>query len=349
MRTKNLLQSSLWTITQIQIAFWLLTLQFLPAQTADQVAQLPQEIDQYLTQKNTPSKPLASLGQDFVSLGSQYGVDPRLVVAISGAESSFGAHVCTQSNAWNWFWEGPCPKSPFDSWESGIQTVTHFMHKSYLLKGYNTIPLIGAKFCAVGCEHWVPNVTQFFSDLGGDSSNLAWSIGPDTSVPVVSPPTPALPTIVATLTSQPATSAHWWQKTAAVTVGVQATVHGALPVAQTVKLVRVSPQGPQSVATLHEDGSDEDGNTVFSGSATLSQLPPGALDLEVTASFPKVASPQASVTSNVLSLTVIPSSSGLPLIIVLSASALALLIVTAVLVAHRKKTKPPATLLKQAA
>src|SRR5690348_14565124 len=82
------------------------------AQSPADITALPQQIDSFLTDKRTPTKPLAGMGEDFVSLGSQYGVDPRLIVAISGAESSFGAHVCTQSNAWNWFWEGPCPKSP---------------------------------------------------------------------------------------------------------------------------------------------------------------------------------------------------------------------------------------------
>jgi hypothetical protein len=42
-------------------------------------------------------------------------------VAIAGAETGFGAHVCAANNAWNWFWGGTCAKSPFDSWDAGSQ------------------------------------------------------------------------------------------------------------------------------------------------------------------------------------------------------------------------------------
>ena len=96
--------------------------------------------------------PLAGLGDHFLVEGAriQNGLtlDPRLVVAIAGAESTFGAHICTPFNAWNWFWEGPCqPRrpdgsapSPFSDWKRGIEVVSKFLKKGYLLKGYTTIP-----------------------------------------------------------------------------------------------------------------------------------------------------------------------------------------------------------------
>jgi len=49
-------------------------------------ADLAAKIDAYLAAKNSP---LAGYGAAFVSSGVFYNVDPRLIVAIAGAESSF--------------------------------------------------------------------------------------------------------------------------------------------------------------------------------------------------------------------------------------------------------------------
>ena len=45
----------------------------------------PKQIDDYLKSKGSP---LAGQGAVFVGAGKKYGVDPALVVAISGIESS---------------------------------------------------------------------------------------------------------------------------------------------------------------------------------------------------------------------------------------------------------------------
>jgi hypothetical protein len=136
-------------------------------------------IDQYLTGKPSPAtgpSPLTGNGQAFVANGLKYVVDPRLVVAIAGNETTFGTHTCVQFNAWNWSGGGACSNSPFTSWEAGLTTVTKFLGKSYLNKGYTTIPLIGAKYCTSGCQKWVPLVTKFYStELGGNINNLGLS------------------------------------------------------------------------------------------------------------------------------------------------------------------------------
>lgn len=128
------------------------------------------DIDNYLTGKNSP---LVGTGAAFVQRGLEWNIDPRLIVAIAGAESTFGKNICVQFNAWNWFYGGTCEQSPYDSWEAGIQPVTKYMRLSYLNKGRNTIELIGARYCQSGCDDWVPNVTLFYaSELGGDINDL---------------------------------------------------------------------------------------------------------------------------------------------------------------------------------
>ena len=48
---------------------------------------------------------MAGQGDAFSSAGFQYGVDPRFLVALAGAETSFGKNITWgQYNAWNWGW-----------------------------------------------------------------------------------------------------------------------------------------------------------------------------------------------------------------------------------------------------
>src|SRR5271157_4471357 len=98
------------------------------------------QIDAFLTSK---SSPIAGDGMTFLQDGIMYNIDPRLIVAIAGAESSFGTNWvnCPANgfNAWSWFYNGNCPNSPFSSFNNGIDTVTRFMRRSYLNKGRTTI------------------------------------------------------------------------------------------------------------------------------------------------------------------------------------------------------------------
>jgi hypothetical protein len=133
------------------------------------------QLDAYLTGK---SSPIAGDGSVFLSNSVMYNVDPRLVAAIAGAESSFGTKWvnCPASgfNAWSWFYNGTCAKSPFASYSAGIATVSKFMRRSYLNKGRTSIALIGKRYCASGCQNWVPNVTNFYTQMGGETSDLAF-------------------------------------------------------------------------------------------------------------------------------------------------------------------------------
>jgi len=134
------------------------------------------EIDSYLSGKGSP---LAGHGQVFVDKGRQYDIDPRLLVAIAGAESTFGQYICTSYNAWNWFYNAWCD-SPFDSWDDGIDKVNKGLRELYFDGGLDgvmrdTIPLIGEKYCP-GCSNWVNNVTMFYqNELGGDPGDLTFA------------------------------------------------------------------------------------------------------------------------------------------------------------------------------
>ncbi|MFI5398535.1 MAG: hypothetical protein ACHQ9S_23640 [Candidatus Binatia bacterium] len=148
------------------------------------------QINAYLTGKASPLAAGSSSGGVFVDNGLADDVDPRLIIGITGAETTFGTNgVCTQFfNAWDWFWclgadtckstdsaMVKCQNSPFSSWADGIVTVTRRIRLNYLNKGYTSIPKIGSRYCGSGCENWVPTVTRVYrDDLGGDTSDLGF-------------------------------------------------------------------------------------------------------------------------------------------------------------------------------
>jgi hypothetical protein len=169
--------------------------------------QLASKIDSYLASKKSP---IQGNGAVFVAAGLKYNVDPRLIVAIAGQESSFGTSWgCfkpSSFNAWSWFWAGggDCVHSIFQSYADGIQNdqhgVTQGIHVLYLTRGRNTIATIGQAYCTSGCGNWTANVTKFYTDLGGNPSDLTYS------VPV---PTCTLSATPSTITAGDSTTLSW--------------------------------------------------------------------------------------------------------------------------------------------
>src|SRR5262245_23437039 len=147
-------------------------------------------IDSYLKGK---SSPLAGLGNVFVAAGRKYGVDPRLMVAISGAEPSFGKHIFGAHTAWGW---GPGRK--FGSWEEGISTIAKGLRTGYLDEGRSTPATIGAKWAPSGAandpsnlnSNWSRNVESFLRELGGNpvSSSRRTTTSPVPSFELPEPP-----------------------------------------------------------------------------------------------------------------------------------------------------------------
>lgn len=165
------------------VAFCAGPFSFDPRVTVDQ-------IDAYLTKRRSR---MAGIGADFSRAGQTYDVDPRLLIAISGAETTFGRHLCAANNAWNWFHRGSCPPSTFPTFQEGLGTVTKFLRKSYINRGYNTIPRIRARYCATGCENWIPLVTRFYGEMGGSASIPAPAPASPRSAPSGAVPTASTP------------------------------------------------------------------------------------------------------------------------------------------------------------
>ncbi|SPE38486.1 exported hypothetical protein [Candidatus Sulfopaludibacter sp. SbA3] len=171
-----------------------------------------QDIDSFLGTKQYKGviSPMVGTGSAFFNIGQTYNIDPALVVAISGIETDFGLRTCTTDNAWNWFWQGPCPNSPFTSYSDGIETVSKYLKLSYINKGYNTIALIQKRYCTapvqngVTCPGWISTVTLFRDQLLG--------LSPNPNPPPTTATSPPASSVDSTTTSETASSGgkYWW-------------------------------------------------------------------------------------------------------------------------------------------
>lgn len=141
-----------------------------PAASAKHAATVT-KIRTYLTSKHSP---LAAHAETFVKAGEKYGVDPRLVVAISGAESGFGKHTFRPYNAWGYI------GVHFSSWDNAIDTVAHGLGKNYVKQGLTSVAAVQKRYSPVGASNdpgnmnsgWRSTVTQFLHELGGNPNNV---------------------------------------------------------------------------------------------------------------------------------------------------------------------------------
>ncbi len=130
-------------------------------------------IDELLLGRKSP---LARLGAFFVVFGEEYGVDGRLVVAIAGAETSFGTDpnsgtdITTGHNAW-----GYGPHHVFPTWREAILVVTRDLGVNYVAQGLDTIAEIEPKWVGEPSLDWTATVRGVYAQLGGN---------PDASVKV---------------------------------------------------------------------------------------------------------------------------------------------------------------------
>jgi len=147
-------------------------------------------IDAFLTGHGSP---MAGNGAAFVAAGEQYGVDPTFLVAISGAETSFGQLLYSQNgdectyNAFNWFFGPTWPQSDFSSWGDGISRVAQGLAGPlYYGAGLYSVDAIAPRYCPDGTANWVTNVTAFMTALGGNPADTRL-FAPSPSPPSVQP------------------------------------------------------------------------------------------------------------------------------------------------------------------
>lgn len=127
---------------------------------------------------------MAGQGAAFLESGVEHELDPRLIVAIAGAESYFGITTCAPYNAWGW----GCPTSPFRfrSWAEGIETVTIGLRENYVDDGLSSIGEIHLRYAPPNATNdptnlnyaWADNVARFLLEQDGDPQDIDGVLGP---------------------------------------------------------------------------------------------------------------------------------------------------------------------------
>ena len=113
-------------------------------------------IREYLNRRNAP---LAEYAEVFVEAADHYGIDYRIVAAISVIESGGGKHNFRPHNAWGW------GKMTFSNWEEGIWTVSKGIG-GYYSRGLTTPKLISTYYCPPNAERWAHNVQYIMNMIG---------------------------------------------------------------------------------------------------------------------------------------------------------------------------------------
>lgn len=138
-------------------------------------------IDSYLAAK---SSPLAGQGAAFVAHAGSVGLDPRALVAISGAESSFATYGPSQL-IHNPFGLGPHRVYP--SWEESIGAAARNLGGHlYLGAGRVTIGQISGTWAPIGAANdptgvngnWTRNVSRYYAEMGGDPAASIFTSSP---------------------------------------------------------------------------------------------------------------------------------------------------------------------------
>ncbi len=119
---------------------------------------------QFLMDYNSPMYPYAEV---FVTEADKYGLDWRLVAAISGVESAFGLLPVRANNAWGWKGGSDGDFNPFDTWGHGIEVVTRRLALGY---GVDMTPFeiepIYCPPCGRNPAHlWANGVIKFMNQI----------------------------------------------------------------------------------------------------------------------------------------------------------------------------------------
>lgn len=132
-----------------------------PSATIRSEGENPMDLRAIVLKKYLEShdSPLAEYADVFVENSEEYGLDWRLVPAISGVESTFGKHIPYKSyNAYGW----ANGAYNFNSWEDSIGVVSKTLSEKYIARGANTTREI-ARIYAPPSSTWARNV-EFFKN-----------------------------------------------------------------------------------------------------------------------------------------------------------------------------------------
>ena len=117
----------------------------------------PARLRRYLWRRHSP---MAAHAETLVAAGIAYRMDPRAVVAVAGAESSFGL-VMPCHNAWGWE-RGACRWS---SWRQAIMTYTRLVSAHYPSLRRGDFRTAGRTYNPGNWAQWAARCRGYFSAI----------------------------------------------------------------------------------------------------------------------------------------------------------------------------------------
>ena len=116
------------------------------------------KLEKFLESYNSP---LTEYAQAFVESADKYGLDWKLVPAITGVESTFGKQIPAGSyNAYGW----ANGAYAFQSWEESIEVVSKALKEKYVDQGLDTPFKLGPVY-APPSKTWTYKVISFMNKL----------------------------------------------------------------------------------------------------------------------------------------------------------------------------------------
>lgn len=100
--------------------------------------------------------PMAKYAENIVLAGNRYGVDPRLIVAISGVESTFGKY-CSYYNAWGW----NNGRTRWRSWTHAIDQFARAFAQKY--PNQTNVRRMAPRYNPVTPDSWGRKVLMFMA------------------------------------------------------------------------------------------------------------------------------------------------------------------------------------------
>ncbi len=113
------------------------------------------------------NSPLVDEAEHYVRYADQYGVDWKLLPAISGLESSWGIALMPGShNAYGW----GGGHIYFESWEDGIRTINAALKSNYINRGATDVWSIGPIYAE--SPTWAVRVNRFMNEINAEYLKL---------------------------------------------------------------------------------------------------------------------------------------------------------------------------------
>lgn len=107
------------------------------------------------------NSPMAPYSEAIIRTSDKYGLDWRLLPAISGVESTFGKRMPVNSyNAYGW----ANGNYSFDSWEDSFEVVISTLKTKYIDRGANTLSEI-SRIYAPPSTTWAWKVEYFMNKI----------------------------------------------------------------------------------------------------------------------------------------------------------------------------------------